>query len=283
MRLPAALAGPIVTAGLLLSACGGNSGGINLELAFPNDSTLEYRLTGSLTSAIDPGSGVPSQETTVEKTAMIELQGRGRDQKGATTVRRTLSKLEFRVGQGRPQTQPVTPSDVTFGSDGKVLSSEMLSPLSPDPTIGLLLPLLPDRAVHIGDSWETDYDVAVPYGSGKQHIHASNTLSRLVNQVAIVDSTVTMDIDAQIDVREQAARNYERLNIPDEYSPTQHVQITLSGTQTSNVDTVHKRLLTAKNSLDVEARYENFGFPPNIASKQRILGRIANEATLANP
>jgi hypothetical protein len=268
-----------------LTACGSPS--VTLELAFPADSPLEYRLSGSLSSAIDPGSGVPSQETTLEKNGLLVLRGMDQDQSGTATVRHTLSGLTFHVGGGQNQTQPDVTSDLKFGANGRVMSGETLVPMAADPIVGLFLPLLPDRAVRLGDTWETDYAIALPPegGKGSQQVRSFNTLRQLngasSGQVAVVDSELSMQIDTEVDVRQQAERNNEPLNIPPNYSPTQRVSTALSGKQTTSVDITRKRVVDMNGALDIDARYQNSGFPPGVPANERITGKVRNQATLA--
>jgi len=194
----------LLTAALLLAACGGDVQAATLAIKYRTGDQETYHVHQVFTAALAGAAGQVKPLTfdlrAVETTRVTAVAADG----SATLEVQLLDTTGTSNGQQLPPlgTQSY---QLQVGADGRILgggaSAAGTSAVS-IPSADQSFSILPDRKVKPGDGWTRDFERPNPLGASSLKVHSENRFLRYEQldgvQAAVVESKLTTPVDQQV-------------------------------------------------------------------------------------
>lgn len=265
---------------------------VALALDFQEGATQRYRLHVAMDGNVE--AAIMEVPFNMEMTEVIALHVVDIDASGAATLEAEIESLTGTV-DGIPippeAVSEVPDTRLTISPDGRVVTRGGLvfqaptSAAGPITSANQLFPLLPDRPVGPGDSWDRDYRQPIRFADGVLEMSTDNEFSRYEDidgvRVAVLESRFSMPLDFTIDLEKFSELAGQS---PPEPVPEVTVQYDggMEGDQTVWLDAALGEVVRSEGSADMDFSMRARGgsaaggpFPPGL--KASFTGHMSVE------
>lgn len=212
----AVVMGVASTSALLLRGPEGPEGPVVLAADLQEDHTYRYRMTMGMSGTVAISGR--SQETDVTVTANVSFRIISVNPEGVSTAQLRMDDAEVTTqGRTMPAPQAEVATQIKIAPDGRILGtgagSAATSSLtgSAAPGMDQFLPLLPQRALEPGDTWEFNLNRPFPLGSGEMRDHIEGEFTGYEEVDGVVAAVVESDTEGSFDATVNSSKLRETL------------------------------------------------------------------------
>jgi hypothetical protein len=194
-----------LAAAAVLAACSvpGTAQARAFTTGFKAGDTIRYRVHTTLSGSL----GLAAQQLPLnsDQTLTQKLDVKSVDGSGTATIQLSVVDL-VQQATGAPGASNPAPVTLQIGSDGRIRSgaaAQLGGPIPSIPGSDQVTPLLTDKPVRPGDSWDLKYSRPNPYGSGSFQLAGHSRYLRdepvSGHQAAVIQTKLTGPLDFSID------------------------------------------------------------------------------------